>query len=143
MGIPAFANLATSQRSDGGFTLVELLMALLILTVGLLGLLQSVNIAYDHNLRRKLRDEAVAIAEEQLNVVRLNPALRETAPGNPVMTTFTTANQPVGGTLKEFRVSRESRAIGGSSNKLTVGVRWSFKNMSAVHEMYTIRKMPK
>lgn len=114
-----------------GFTLIEVLMALLILTVGLLGLLQSVNIAYEHNLRKKMRDEAVVIAEEQLNLMRLNP----------VLNSFTTANNAISGAVKPFRVSRISERIGGSSRKLTVTVRWSFKNLTSVHEIYTIKKL--
>jgi type IV pilus assembly protein PilV len=119
-------------RDSRGFTLIEVLMALLILTVGLLGLLQSVNIAYEHTLRNRLRDEAAAIAEEQLNVMRLNPSLDS----------FTTANNAIGGRVKPFRVSRMSERIRESgSRKLTVTVRWSFKNMTVVHEIYTIRRL--
>lgn len=133
MKIPVSATLTTSKPSEVGFTLIELLMALLILTVGLLGLLQSVNIAYEHDLRRRLRDEAGAIAEEQLNVMRLHSDLDKLA-------LFTTATRSTGGVGKEFRVSREATAIGGS-RKLNVTVRWSFKNMTTIQQIYTIRKL--
>lgn len=141
MKIPVYASRTRSQSGEGGFTLIELLIALLILTVGLFGLLQSVNIAYEHNLRRKLRDEAAAIAEEQLNVMRHNPLKPDPLRPGAVLAPFTTANRPIGGVAKEFTVSRESDEIGGTSRKLKVEVRWSFKNITAVHEIYTIRKM--
>ena len=117
-----------------GFTLIEMLMALLILTVGLLGLLQSVGVAYEHNVRTRLRDEAVAIAEEQLSEMRRDPTI-DTFPA------FSTAIRPISGASKAFRVSRAVEPIGESSRKLTVTVRWSFKNMTTSHEIYTIRKL--
>lgn len=106
-------------------------MAMLVLTVGLLGLLQSVNISYEHNLRKRLREEAVVLAEEQLNALRVNAAL---AP-------FTTATRVMGGVTKSFAVTRNSQPVAGDTERLTVSVRWGFKNVSTTHEIYTIRKM--
>lgn len=59
-----------SPSDERGFTLIELLMAMLIMTVGLLGLLQSLQIAYQHNTRNRMRDEGILMAEEQMNEFR-------------------------------------------------------------------------
>jgi len=50
-----------------GFTLVEVLVAVVILMVGLLGLLHTVSVAVDNNLANSLRDEAVRIAGQRMN----------------------------------------------------------------------------
>ena len=52
-----------SPSGSAGFTLVEMLMAMLVMAVGLLGLLQSVNLAYQQGTKNRLRSEAVQLAE--------------------------------------------------------------------------------
>jgi type IV pilus assembly protein PilV len=127
--------LTASLSSSKGFTLVEVLMAMLIMTVGLLGLLQSVNVAYEHNVRNRLREEAVLIGEEKMNDFRLYPSLY--AAFNPI----TTVDRAIGGMRKKFTVTKDCQPIGGNSNQLRVSVRWAFKNATTAHEIYTIKKM--
>lgn len=50
-------------RSNRGFTLIEFLVAIVILMVGMLGLLQTVNVALNHNLQNQFRNEATVIAD--------------------------------------------------------------------------------
>lgn len=119
------ATVTISPRSSSGFTLVEVLMAMLIMTVGLLGLLQSVNVAYEHNLRNKLREEAVLIAEEKMN--------------DPSFPSVTTVSRVIVGASKKFIVTKDALKI-GDSNRLKVTVRWGFKNVSSIHEIYSIKK---
>lgn len=123
----------TSLCAESGFTLIEVMMAMLVLTVGLLGLLQSVSISYEHNLRNRLREEAVGLAEEQLNTMLSHGTL----------TPVTTARRVIGGVDKQFvvtRISEDAGGAGGDSDKLTVAVSWGFKNISTTHEIYTIKK---
>ena len=57
-------------KSDDGFTLVEVLVAMVILMIGMLGLLQSVNLAMETNLRSQLREEAALVGERAMNDLR-------------------------------------------------------------------------
>ncbi len=59
--------LTTLPRSDEGFTLVEVLVAMVITLVALMGLLQSVQIVNETNLRNQMRDEAVRLGGKQMN----------------------------------------------------------------------------
>ncbi len=45
-------------------------MAILILMVGMLGLLQAINLALEVNLRNQLREEAVSVGERAMNELR-------------------------------------------------------------------------
>lgn len=56
-----------------GFTLVEVLVAIVILMVGMLGLLQGVNLAYRENLKTILRNDAVELADEQMLAMKQKP----------------------------------------------------------------------
>lgn len=54
----------------GGFTLVEFLVAIVILMVGLLALLQTVNMAIDANGSNKKREGAVLLADQAMGRLR-------------------------------------------------------------------------
>jgi type IV pilus assembly protein PilV len=118
----------TSPSSSCGFTLVEVLMAMLIMTVGLVGLLQSLEVAYQHNARNRLREEGVLLAEEQMNVLR-----------QTVFQKSTTAKRSIGGMTKDFSVTRQVQKINDTdSNRLTVIVGWTFKNATTKHVIYSM-----
>jgi len=53
-----------------GFSLLELLVALLILAIILLGILGALSLSYKKNLQNVLRDEAVRIAQEAMESFR-------------------------------------------------------------------------
>jgi len=61
------------MSSNRGFTLVEMLIAMVIILVALLGLVQAALLSIDNNLKNLLRDEAVRLAEEQMNVFKSLP----------------------------------------------------------------------
>lgn len=54
------------KNSGPGFTLVEMMIALLIILVALFGLIQAALLSIDNNLRNLLRDEAVRISEQAM-----------------------------------------------------------------------------
>jgi type IV pilus assembly protein PilV len=123
----------TSPSDSFGFTLVEMMMAMLVMTVGLLGLLQSINVAYEHNLRNKLREEALLVGEEQMNVLR-----RSSLPSGTRFQNVTTVVREISGSDKKFSVIRESQPM-SSTQRLKVTVVWSFKNVSTAHTIYTLK----
>jgi len=118
-----------------GFTLVEVLMALLVMTVGLLGLLQSVNVAYEHSTRNRLREEALLVGEQQMNMFRIM-----TANSNVNYSSTETIERIIAGMPKKFSVTRENLLMGGT-RRLKVTVGWSFKNVSMMHALYTLKKL--
>ncbi|MCM0083690.1 prepilin-type N-terminal cleavage/methylation domain-containing protein [Geomonas sp. Red32] len=121
-----------SHRDNRGFTLVELMMAILILTVGLLGLLQSIVVALQHNTRNRLREEAMMVAEEQMNSIRANSGF----------SSMTVARKSVNGIDHAFTVVRDQTPMHDKSNdyRLTVTVTWGFHNVSSTHQIYSFQK---
>jgi len=124
----------TSSYDSAGFTLVEVLMAMLVLMVGLLGLLQSVNVAYEHNSRNRLREEAVLVGEEQMSKFRLREFDNITATRS-----VSTVTRVVTGATKNFSVTRQCQLTGSDSKRLKVAVGWSFKRVSSAHVIYSMR----
>lgn len=128
---------ATPSRSSSstGFTLVEVLMAMLIMTVGLLGLLQSVNVAYQHHLKDMLRKEATLLAEARMHDWCGRPF------GN-ITTGQTYAEEgekQVSGAIWRFSVARKAEKVGNGAKKLQVQVAWMVRGESNKHEIFTLR----
>jgi len=123
----------TSPNGNDGFTLVELLMAMLVMTVGLLGLLQSVNVAYEHSVRTRLRESAVLVGEEQMKLLR-----RTTPEASPAFLHRSSVVRLIAGGTKKFSIVKECQPL-GRSNRLRVTVGWSFKNVSTSHTIYTLK----
>jgi len=61
-----------NQRSDRGFTLVEVLVALVVLSVGLLGMAKMVMVSSHSNDSAYLRSQAVSLGYQALDAMRAN-----------------------------------------------------------------------
>lgn len=124
----------TTSNCDSGFTIIEVLAAVLIMMIGLLGLLQSINVALSHDMRNKLRDEAVILAEEQLNKFRMYST------GLATGTYVGDAARNIKGVDKIFRVTKDWATVSSTdaARKLTVTVNWSYKNVSASHSITSV-----
>lgn len=121
-----------SISSDRGFTLIEVMTAVLILTVGLLGLLQAVNVAMEHNLKNRLRDTGVMIGEQQINSLVKMPI--DTA----ITNRYTTVTAVSGAIQKPYRVERTKEDITSDSVRYRVNVQWTFKNRTTNHEVIAV-----
>ena len=126
----------TTLPSGEGFTLVEMLMAMLIMTVGLLGLLQSVSVAYRQSLADRLRQEAVLVAEEHMHDWQRLEFKNVTASGR------STVDRNMAGSTRQFTVEREQREMGSSvktSRRLRVAVRWDIRGQAVSHEIFAVK----
>lgn len=113
-------------------------MAMLVMTVGLLGLLQAVNLAYQQGTKTRLRSEAVQLAEERMHAWSGRPF--DSITTNIEMTSPET--KLVGGAPWKYTVTRTAQPAGPTTDsvkKLTVEVTWSLKGETASHEIYTLR----
>ncbi len=62
--------LPAPHAENSGFTLVEVMVAIIIMMVGLLALLQTVNLAIAHNNSNKLRNDAIILADQAMGTER-------------------------------------------------------------------------
>lgn len=123
----------TSPSASAGFTLIEVLMAVLIMTVGLLGLLQSLQVSYQHNARNKLREEAVQLAEEQMNEFRFLSFDNLTWNRNQGV------ERELLGARRPFQIMMNSENVAANSKKLMVAVAWQFRNETSHYVIYSIK----
>src|SRR5690242_4983690 len=63
----------TSLSNNRGFTLLEVLIAMVIMLVGMLGLLQAIILATESNAKNMLRDEAVLVSDSWMGLLKARP----------------------------------------------------------------------
>ncbi len=121
-----------------GFTLLEILVALVILMIGMMALLSAATNTISLNLDNVLRDEAVQIADAKMRQVKSNTAATFSLPfQNLSVTTIQTSKLRAKST--PYTVSLTSASTGGNSNLLHVQVSWNYKNRTKQHELSTLK----
>jgi type IV pilus assembly protein PilV len=119
-------------RNSNGFTLIEMMVAIVIMMVGLLGLLESINVATEYNLRNQLRDEAVYAGEKYLNELRgrgfdnIAPVSPATSVTFPVISTAS----KIRGSSKKMRIETTSTSLASDTLQLLVVVNWTYKGVT-------------
>ncbi len=125
-----------SMHNESGFTLVELLVAMVIMLVGLLGLLESVNIAMEHNLKNQMRGEVVQVAEEAMNDMRSRPFDDVAAATMVIPSRLRNINRSY--TVRRS-IEYNNSAPTVVSRKYVVNVKWVYKNTSTTYSVASVR----
>jgi hypothetical protein len=120
------------------------MVAILITTVVLLGLLKSVEIATEQNLKTLARDEITHVAEARMNSFRALPfdmiSTCSSCPNYRYDYAPETVPSRMRGVNKTYTLSRYTIvSTDKTSVDLAVRVKWTFKNTSSSYEMHTVR----
>lgn len=120
-----------------GFTLIEFLVAIVILMVGLLGLLQTVNYALSHNLSNQLRQEALMMADERMNVQKSKPfALISTTPAPYVHND--SVQRAINNGFQNYSVVTSNSDLTNQSKHIDIQVIWRHKGTRYNHSMSSL-----
>lgn len=122
-----------ARKRNNGFTLVEVLIALLILTLSMLAIFEGLVLLSHINLQNLLRDEAVRIAEEKINSLR-NSNFSETE-GTQLL------SRRVKNFTKDFMVSWRLEPISTAASALKVDVKWVLTGKEYTHSVVSIVSM--
>lgn len=120
-------------NNRSGFTLVEFLVAIVILMVGLLGLLQTINVAIDQNLNNVFRNEAVTVVDEMMMKKRAK-AFDSLSTG--VKAGVTTRN--IRGILKNYSVAESVDSVTTNSKQISIEATWTKKNSRYNHSATSV-----
>jgi type IV pilus assembly protein PilV len=132
--------LAVNITNKDGFTLIEFCVAVLIMMVGLLGLLQAVNLATEHNLKSMLRNEALTIAEEQMVNARVSVINSDAYAALTEYTGF--INRKSRGGFSNYSVVRTVSTVSANSKEVVVRVSWRYKGTKLNHTVSTFITNP-
>ncbi len=76
------------KRQSAGFTLIEVLISILVLTFGLLGMVGMQAASLQANREARLQSSAIVLARELADMIRGNKAIGILATNNPYLGTF-------------------------------------------------------
>ncbi len=135
--------LRIAMLNKKGLTLVEVMIALVIVLLVFLALMQTALVGIDSNTRNALRDEAVSIAEMKMNEARnilFDTLLAGTTTEPPVNRNFRSTNV-------RFTVTRTVTNLTTDNKQINITVTWEWKEKTVAngnpytHSISTIRKI--
>jgi type IV pilus assembly protein PilV len=111
-----------------GFTLVEVMIALVITLLVFLALMQTALVGIDSNMINVLRDEAVNIAEMRMNEARNTPfdSLASAAPE-------TVSRNLRNITNFQYTVTRTVTSRGTDNKQIDITIRWEWKEKTVAN----------
>jgi type IV pilus assembly protein PilV len=120
-----------NSGNQSGFTLIEFCVAVLIMMVGLLGLLQAVNTATEHNLTNILRNEAISVADSQM--VQAKASVVDTTSFAALANITTQMSTKIRSGSKSYAVTRTVTSASTNSKEVLVTVSWQHKGKTFRH----------
>lgn len=127
------------NKNEKGFTLLEFVVAVFILMVGLLGLLQSVNLGISTNMVNQLRTTGVVTADQLLSdrIARIDRSIACAA-----FTSNTSVRVKVLNAYKNYSATIDttcpSQPVSPNTYKVDVRLRWKYKNMQYNHDASSV-----
>jgi len=115
-----------------GLTLVEVMIALVVLLLVFLALMQTALVSIDSNMINVLRDEAVGIAEMRMNEAR-NIPFDTLASDGPVTVPRNIRNIP----NFQYEVLRTVTPVDANNRQIDIRVRWAWKEKTIASDPYT------
>ena len=122
---------AIVQRNKKGFTLIETLIAVSILTIAMLAILNTIVISFQYGMRNSIRNEAVKMAEKKMNELRNTAFISLASSSSTEARTF--RNLTVTYT-QQWTVS----VLSANSTAIDVSVSWTYMGQSYSHSTASI-----
>jgi type IV pilus assembly protein PilV len=120
-----------SKSNNSGFTLIEVLVAMVILMVGLLGVMQALNLAIQTNLQNEMRTQGSMIGESQMAKIKSLPF------DNITGATERSLSVPVNmrSAIIDYTVTKKIDNVSSTTRRINVGVSWTHRGN---HQDYVV-----
>lgn len=127
--------MTTASRSDSGFTLLEFVVAVVVLMVGLLGLLQTVGLTYEHNLGTQRREDAAQVADDLMmaeKVKKFEGISTTSKQWNLTESAFKSG-------YVNYSVSKTAALVAPDTINLSITLSWRHKGKRFEHSISSLR----
>jgi len=114
-------------KNKKGLTLIEVMISLIVLLLVFLALLQTALVSINSNMVNVLRDEAVNVAEEQMNVARNTPF-------DNLLAGVTDVSPPprsLRNVAETYTTTRTVTNINSETKQVIINVTWDWKDRTA------------
>ncbi len=123
-----------ASSNNRGFTLIEVMIAMIILMVGMMALLNTAAVVIQNNLANVLRDEALSVAEELMIYYKNLPF--DSLPSSSIPDI--TATRQVKGITTNYTVSTSITSPGTDTRKVQITVSWTYRSTLFKHRLTSI-----
>jgi type IV pilus assembly protein PilV len=125
------------MHNKKGFTLIEVLVAATLLTVGMLGALEVLVLSMQQNLNNLARDESVRIAEQKMNELKNSSfsALTGCTASTPCSSSVTRKFKNVN---RAFNVQWIFTTLSSTSVSVQVLVMWNIRGKDYSHSITSV-----
>jgi len=113
------------KNSASGMTLVEVLVAMVIVFIIFLGMSSAGLVVLDQNIKNSQRDEAVSVAEMELQQVRNTPFSTLTLAPDAVPVSIDNVSRPIRGLNVNYGVWRTVHHLDGNNLQVSIRVTWN------------------
>ncbi len=124
-------------RNKEGMTLLEVMIALVLLMIISLALVKMSLLAMDTNVQNEMRDAAVSVAEQRMNELRNTPftdPLMLATPG----TVESAITATVRSVPQSFTPTRAITDINSTTKQVALYVSWVYHGMTYTHSITTV-----
>lgn len=112
------------------------MLAIFIMLIGLLGLMQTVNVALMQNMTEQLRNGAVLVADQQMTMEMAKPFTLIST--NAIQNCKTVQWQVTNGAFRNYSVMKAGTNMTVSTKSVLVTVTWKYKGLSYSHVMNSL-----
>ena len=128
--------MSTARPKNSGFTLVEVMVAVLILFISMMAALWALSVSMEHNLKTSMLDEAVKIGNQQMTALRSQGFLNL---ASSTSTTQVTMNRRFRNFTVSYVVTWTVQNLStDNSRAVQVLVTWTWQGMNRSHSISTI-----
>jgi prepilin-type N-terminal cleavage/methylation domain-containing protein len=122
---------AIVQRNKKGFTLIETLIAVSILTIAMLAMLNTIVISFQYGMRNSIRNEAIKMAEKKMNELR-----------NTTFSSLASSTSTETRTFRNLTVTYTQQwtvsVLSTTSTAINVAVSWTYMGQPYTHSTASI-----
>lgn len=112
-------------RSNGGFSLIEVMVSMAIISIVFIALADTSIVSLDYNMNNLVREDAIRIADNVMDTARNTPFANLATTATPLH-----LFRNIRGKAVDYSVTQTITTIDGNNTQVTVAVTWTARKFT-------------